>query len=62
MLHFSLSFFFSFFLGGGGGAGGGGDEGTLAVLNKMRNETGKNKQKRGYSETGESGKSRGVSK
>ena len=60
MLHFSLSFVFSFFWGGG--AGGGGDEGTLAVLNKMRNETGKNKQKRGYSETGESGKSRGVSK
>ncbi len=54
MLHFSLLFW--------GVQGGGGDEGTLAVLNKMRNETGKNKQKRGYSETGESGKSRGVSK
>ena len=49
MLHFSLSFFslslslffffFFFFLAGGGG--GGGDEGTLAVLNKMRTETGK---------------------
>ena len=44
MLDFSLSFFFSLsFLGGGGGGGrgGGGDEGTLAVLNKMRTETGK---------------------
>ena len=32
------------------------------MLNKMRTETGKLKQKRGYSETGETGKSRGVSK
>ena len=42
MLHFSLSFFslfcFVFVFGRGGG---GRDEGTLAVLNKMRTETGK---------------------
>ena len=46
MLHFSLSFFFSlffffFFFFFWQGGGGGGDEGTLAVLNKMRTETGK---------------------
>ena len=45
MLHFSLSSFSLFFFFWRGGGGGAGDEGTLAVLNKMRTENWKIKTK-----------------
>ena len=66
MLHFFLSFFFFFFFfflaGGGGGGGGGGMRVHLQSLIKSELKLENKNKKRGYSETGESGKSRGVSK